>query len=274
MMKILFRTILTISLCIGVSITSNAAVSVSDGSAFVTNAEFRSNLNNLSNRMAQLENSMDAKIDSLVSSYITRNGIWNGAGQELSDSVKNNQEIRVAIKFQEGNVGTKVQAVEQFKDRIVERTNKAGMVFGSFSYGNHHNGVPNNWYYGVYNDNNNQPGWIWDQNLCVTLSFFETEVNDTLQIDANQNPTNGNKKTVVEIGKALANYNFPGNIPITMGIALPEWKKVPFMFFVEKDKTLWWRWLDELSTYGTTALKCTSFEGSVIYISIDEIYIY
>ena len=46
-------------------------------------AEFAADLNNLSNRMAQLENSLDAKIDSLVSSYLTRNGIWNGAKQEI-----------------------------------------------------------------------------------------------------------------------------------------------------------------------------------------------
>ena len=36
--------------------------------------------------MAQLENSLDAKIDSLVSSYLTRNGIWNGAGQTMETS--------------------------------------------------------------------------------------------------------------------------------------------------------------------------------------------
>ena len=36
--------------------------------------------------MAQLENSLDAKIDSLVSSYLTRNGIWNGAKQTMNSS--------------------------------------------------------------------------------------------------------------------------------------------------------------------------------------------
>ena len=80
----MFKTILVFSLCIGVVLPTNAAVSVSDGSAFVTKAEFAADLNNLSNRMAQLENSLDAKIDSLVSSYLTRNGIWNGAKQTLN----------------------------------------------------------------------------------------------------------------------------------------------------------------------------------------------
>lgn len=85
MIKKVFKTIFIFSLCLGISIPSNAAVSVSDGSAFVTKSEFSADLNNLSNRMAQLENSLDAKIDSLVSSYLTRNGIWNGSQQELKE---------------------------------------------------------------------------------------------------------------------------------------------------------------------------------------------
>ena len=86
MLKRIFRTILVLSLILGIVIPSNAAVLVSDGSAFVTKSEFDADVNNLSNRMAQLENSLDAKIDSLVSSYITRNGIWNGELQELKTS--------------------------------------------------------------------------------------------------------------------------------------------------------------------------------------------
>ena len=78
MIKRIFKTIFIMSLIISSVINTNAAVSVSDGSAFLTKSELQSNLNNLSNRMAQLENSLDAKIDSLVSSYLTRNGIWNG----------------------------------------------------------------------------------------------------------------------------------------------------------------------------------------------------
>lgn len=83
MYKKIFKTIFIISLCFSSIISSKAAVSVSDGSAFLTKAELNSNLNNLSNRMAQLENSVDAKIDSMVSSYLTRNGIWNGSKVDI-----------------------------------------------------------------------------------------------------------------------------------------------------------------------------------------------
>ena len=79
MLRKVFKTILIFSICIGITIPTNAgSVSLSDGSAFVTKSELSYELNNLSNRMSQLENSLDSKIDSLVSSYLTRNGIWNG----------------------------------------------------------------------------------------------------------------------------------------------------------------------------------------------------
>ena len=77
MMKSIIKTTFIICLCFSFVVPTNAAISVSDGSAFVTKAEFSDDLNNLSNRMAQLENSLDAKIDSLVSSYLSKNGIWN-----------------------------------------------------------------------------------------------------------------------------------------------------------------------------------------------------
>ena len=89
MIKKIFKTIFIISLCFASIINSNAAVSVSDGSAFLTKSELQSNLNNLSNRMAQLENSLDAKIDSLVSAYLTRNGIWNGRKVEIDMTATN-----------------------------------------------------------------------------------------------------------------------------------------------------------------------------------------
>ena len=74
----LSKKIILFALIIVFPINSFAAVSVSDGSAFVSKSEFAASLNNISNRMSQIENTLDAKIDSLVSSYLSRNGIWNG----------------------------------------------------------------------------------------------------------------------------------------------------------------------------------------------------
>ena len=84
MLNRVFKTIFILSLCLGMILPVNAGnVDVSDGSAFITKSEMSYQLNTLSNRMTQLENSLDSKIDKLVSSYLTRNGIWNGAKQKL-----------------------------------------------------------------------------------------------------------------------------------------------------------------------------------------------
>ena len=144
MINKVFKTILILSLCLGITLPSNAAVSVSDGSAFVTKSEFEADVNNLSNRMAQLENSLDAKIDSLVSAYLTRNGIWNGAKQTLefdlfSDFWSNaTLDSRVHRDFSgyfylsnTMTIGTKYVCRNKEKTFIQEIT-KTGMLFGSW----------------------------------------------------------------------------------------------------------------------------------------------
>ena len=90
-MKIIFKLskkFLLLFLIIMLPITNFAAISVSDGSAFVSKSEFSSTINNISNRMSIIENTLDAKIDSLVSSYLSRNGIWNGAAQTISTDTR------------------------------------------------------------------------------------------------------------------------------------------------------------------------------------------
>ena len=79
----MLKKLFLILLILGIILPSYAGVSVSDGSNFVSKSEFSSNLSSLSNRMSILENSLDAKIDSLVSAYLNKNGIWNGEKQEL-----------------------------------------------------------------------------------------------------------------------------------------------------------------------------------------------
>ena len=80
-MESLSKRIILFLLIIVFPINGFAAVSVSDGSAFVSKSEFSSTINNISNRVSTIENTLDAKIDSLVSSYLSRNGIWNGEKQ-------------------------------------------------------------------------------------------------------------------------------------------------------------------------------------------------
>lgn len=80
----MYRKIVLLILIISLTIPSYAAVSVNDGSAFVTKSDMNSNLNGLRNRVSALENSINVKIDSLVAAYLNRNGIWNGEAQKLN----------------------------------------------------------------------------------------------------------------------------------------------------------------------------------------------
>ena len=143
---VVFNLILSISL-----INSVAAISVSDGSAFVTKAEFAADLNNLSNRMSTLENSLDAKIDSLVSSYLSRNGIWNGEKQEIKNdtfkayfSVKTQSAYIRSIFFNSSssslgfqgdrvNLKTLNQYFKDDKVVLIEKINKSGLLFLQFN---------------------------------------------------------------------------------------------------------------------------------------------
>lgn len=279
MLKRIFKTILILNLAVALVIPSNAAISVSDGSAFVSKAELTADLNNISNRLAQLENSLDSKIDSLVSMYLSKNGIWSASNQELTAAVKNKKEYVFLPAFTTGNRGAKTEEKIRFSDAIVNRTNKSGMAFGNFSYGNKHIGLANAWYYGIYNLNGDQTGWIWDNNMCLTLSFYETNSSVTsLSFNTDGNITNGELKSVVEIGKAVGTMNWNNTAKILLAIPLPNWNTVPFVFFVEKDKKIWWRWKDEMSTHVLTAVY-NSGNGSVdsggaMRVALNEFSIY
>lgn len=142
MMKSIFKKLFIISLCF-INIVSHAAVSVSDGSAFVTKAEFSADLNNLSTRMAQLENSLDATIDSLVSTYLKKNGIWNGKKQtllinDIIDFWSNNALTTTAGAHwnwkSDFKLGTLTEGVE-YKIRnqsftFINNCDKSGMMIG------------------------------------------------------------------------------------------------------------------------------------------------
>ena len=134
MINKIFKIIFILTLCLSTSFNSLAAVSVSDGSAFVTKSEFNADFDNLDNRMALLENSLDAKIDSLVSSYLTRNGIWNGKKQELTSYTHLSRTItstHLYTMYQSGKTKNFLQLVDGISGTtyvLVEKLDKAGLV--------------------------------------------------------------------------------------------------------------------------------------------------
>lgn len=264
MFKKIFKTVFIVNLCLGLSITTNAnSVNVSDGSAFITKSELAYKLNNLSNRMTQLENSLDSKIDTLVSSYLTRNGIWNGTVQSITTEA--NAEHSFVSDWGSGNVGTTNFVVTHFDEAVILNTTKSGLLFGSFAYGNKHKGDPNNWYYGGYMSSRN--GWAWDHNCSIQLSFYEKDQGSTTQ-------TVGELKTVIRIGDSLGGMNWDSAAYTFIAIPMPNWNVIPFQFFVEKNKEIWWKWTDSVSLYMASGFNSMSFEGSTMRVKFDEIRVY
>ena len=264
MLRKLFKTILAFSLCFGISVSTNAnGVQVSDGSAFITKSEMAYQLNNISERMAKLENSLDSRIDSLVSSYLTRNGIWSGSSQSISSTATNGHSFTSG--WGDGNLGTNTASVVHFDECIVDKVSKSGLVFGNFGYGNKHKGLFNNWYYGCYIAN--KPGWVWDQNATVQIYFYETDQGATTA-------TSGNIKSSVLIGSALGAQNWNGGSYTLLCIALPNWNLIPFTFFTEKGKQIWWRWVDDVSFFSTEGVHSMTDEGCTMQVQLMELSIY
>ena len=258
-MKNLFKTILMLSLIISVVIPTNAAVSVSDGSAFVTKAEFSADLNNLSNRMASLENSLDAKIDSLVSSYLTRNGIWNGAKQTLAGTTfkygfksTTAKQGRVWFNIFDGSLHQNtaqmytIQASGASGDyQLVNQVDKSGMVFFNTREGDSGNGnmtaIPISNSSGVINLANVR--WIYEcrfnylvqssgvgsyesRNIvsCQLLGFG---IGCSLQVPALPVGTVSffvakNDKVILRASQNITTYTTTGNDPCTLALYQPN----------------------------------------------------
>ena len=177
MINKVFKTILILMICLGLTIPTNAAVSVSDGSAFVTKAEFAADLNNLSNRMAQLENSLDAKIDSLVSSYLTRNGIWNGAKQDLLFSYFDCESpISQAFDYDAYTVNVLGSKHNLFK------ANKSGLCFMEYDwYSTRGAAASAFWGYAGIGRKNGYYKNLPDDSLVLTL-YFLNDSDDVLTV--------------------------------------------------------------------------------------------
>ena len=173
MIKKLFKTIFILTLCLGITLPSNTgSANVSDGSAFITKSEMAYQLNNLSSRMTQLENSLDSHIDTLVSSYLTRNGIWNGAKQiELTDAEKtaggrilvnlNSSNTSFLYSMAKNSIG-----VYTFKalTTLVDSCNKSGLVFADFEIKNNALYLAQ---YSVNSDGQVASGrQYWSDNVC------------------------------------------------------------------------------------------------------------
>ena len=223
-MKI-FKLFVCISLILSISLVNSfAAISVSDGSAFVTKAEFAADLNNLSNRMSSLENSLDEKIDSLVSSYISRNDIWNGEKQNVSNTKDwSFRPKSIAITNSRASFSG-----ELINEVIIEKTSKSGLLTGFLFYVDADDGNLNSnnsrWGYSIFTENSARH--FSDSGMCFTVGLTETIEGETIPIS----------KSTSVIGSAMVSFrNYSSETATTMVISLPSAEVLfPQTFFVSK----------------------------------------
>ena len=133
----LIKNILVISLCFSIFPCYANNISVSDGSAFITKSELSYSLNNLSNRMRELEISLENRINDLVSSYLTRNGIWNSNGQTILnntiidcsgyDVTGSNANVVYSTQFASSLSAGDSVVFKNYSENIVDKINKDGL---------------------------------------------------------------------------------------------------------------------------------------------------
>ena len=239
MISKIIKKLIILNICLGLTIPTNAAVSVSDGSAFVTKAEFSADLNNLSNRMAQLENSLDAKIDSLVSSYLTRNGIWNGAKQECN--VCSKKDILPLTLSGTGSVDSNL-----FSGTYINSTNKAGMLVFSYSWRNRTGVNNNNTRWGYYGSSGN---WASDNGFIVTYNFYESNVLKYSGVLLSAIGNNG-----VYLFASLASTWVTGNV----------------LFFVQKESQITFDLHQYAHTSGMSSISAVTSNDAQLYFVVNQ----
>ena len=261
MYRIKLKTIILLILCLGITIPTNAAVSVSDGSAFVTKAEFSADLNNLSNRMAQLENSLDAKIDSLVSSYLTRNGIWNGSRQDI---ITPTFTIPVRGSF---NVvsGTNDYSVTGAVQQLF-KANKSGMAYVNESWCIQSGLSANNWRYGGLLVAFNAGNGASDHKIFLTVYFRNISTNTLLVSwllgSANGSPNSADETSAKRYGLYIP---VPGSEVYNSSI-----------FFVNKDDIYGYNYQCGLfiSSAHVDKSSAYNFSNSPIVLRFKEVTVY
>ena len=240
-------------------INSIAAISVSDGSAFVTKAEFAADLNNLSNRMSSLENSLDAKIDSLVSSYLSRNGIWNGEKQEVDSKFLNEagslSNICWVKKYNDKATSKDYLVFFSHTDKlsaviqIISKTSKAGLCILNFtawpfciplgkesdinSSNNGFSQSPDANTYGYAYSNNGAARYGWEGN--VTYGIYRGKSTDTAtSINPNYSSCVAHISQKISIGYSL----IQGSAYLADTYAIAQKNQTSVSFFLEKDEKL------------------------------------
>ena len=226
MFRKIFKTILILTICFGLTLPSNAAISVSDGSAFMTKTEFMADINNLSSRVAQLEITFDGTLDSKVSSYLEQKGFWKPKTQTFAtdgDRVTNQLPYNVTA-----STGATKDNVQLVRKTLVTSTSAAGMCLLNLSF-KANTATTANMRWGYMG--NKSGTYFADNNLMLVAHFYEKE----------QGATTETQKATLILGNSLGQIQSGDNTTYVNIILLPKEEiLMPTMFFVSKGSELIW----------------------------------
>lgn len=237
MYKKIFKILLALNLCFGTVMSSQGAVTqVSEGSSFITKAEFSTMLNEASERIQILELKTDNKIDEIVNSFLLRNNIWHPTKQTLISASPS--MILKPAKFTLSNSTAQKLVNLVDKKACIERISKSGLMILDLYYRASDDGKnPETYRWGYYGNMNQAGNWTSDNGTELTINFYEANSQTTADIN------NAKLKYACLIGTANGAKLQAGNTNTGYAcvFALPYVAvSIPTNFFVTKGKVLLW----------------------------------
>ena len=256
-----FKTIIIFCICIGITIPVNAAVSVSDNSAFITKAEALAVAQSLSERIIVLENTVDEKIDNLITAYLERNGVWNAQEQVRINYTKTVGLSNLSRDSSNNCIGK----VTMFADKFVANTSKSGVFSATAKYdGVEYSGDLNLCRLGYQATTSS---WWSDSSYYVTLSIYEDNTEDRASHTASNFKNFAELRYTIIIGSSMGQRRTTNdtsyliccfNLPSTGNFMLR-----PITFFTQKDSSLWWEMTSHYKFVGlSSTLYAITTNGS------------
>ena len=262
MIKRIFKTIFIFSLVFSTAFNTVAAVSVSDGSAFITKSEFMTDINNLSSRVAQVELTIDGILDGKVNSYLEQKGFWKQKSQTLFEATATNIVPCAATRDASNNTAKGTETL--LTKTLIQSTSSPGMCLLNLGYKANNTTTQNaRWgYYGAKTGN-----YYYELNLMLVSEFYE--VIDNVET----------KKATLIIGNNLGQMrqSESSTSAYVNCIMLPtHWILLPAMFFVSKGSEIKWNLKESygFAEIGATPTRMSSTNGSGIDIQIQDVVIY
>lgn len=267
----IFKTILMIFICFGITVPSNAAVSVSDNSAFMTKAEALAVAQSLSERIIALENTMDEKIDNLITAYLERNGVWNAQEQTRQNFI-----FTVGPSWTQGTSGSFEGYEDLVKHMFVRTTTRSGIFSSEIRYRGTNYG-------GTSNMNECRIGYkgktsstYSDNTFDITCSIYEDNTDGRLSHTATNFLNYSSLRYTILIGSSFGQRrvsNSANDFIACMNMPINDMVR-PITFFVQKNSSLWWIVRSRYKIVNATDIssvsrdKTGSSSGGQIYLSI------